>query len=962
MLDYLMAKDMSSWHMGNHTGGDVLDKLINSVDRDGGTTESAPEYNNLWYNSMGRIADYLYGYEGYPAADLHQNPIFCKMLTQQFPLIMCRRATAQLGDSGSTGGLEIHLPYYLYLIQNYRATENPEIAQILYFQNGNTVEGLHETIFTKNPEAIQEDIRKVMDTYGEYAFDKSVLQAGYGFAALRDGSLYGQGSISPHDNQRDFWLKFSKAGTHGHPAALNLGIHAYGLDMAPDLGYPIASDGSDIHINWGFATINHNTVMVNDQKQLRTGSVGTTKHYEDAGRVKLIDVDVPGAYAETDVFRRTVVMVEASDDVSYGVDFFRIRGGDEHLFSFHSQSDTISEIQGFAPVEQGSGSYAGENVPYQASGYENGYSYLKKIRKAEQPKTGEFSVDFEVTDFRKILEDSSGLHLRMTMLNDFELSEITLAEGEPPKRTNNPERLEFVLARRSGKDLDSTFTTVFEPYKGTRYIQSIEQAVVFREDGKPVNQGGDVVRAIQILLEGGRTDYIIYASNNKVKYLIGDEKFPFQGFVGVCTWVDGEMVYAHLSDGSILGNVDGTAAYTGEIVDFTRTLSKENEITVRFDGEVNLQALTGRHIFVENDGVDSGVYPILSAAENKDGTVRLDIGDKRLIRSAQNVTASGGDYTFNIAARQWFTIPLSETVDTGPVFQPVQNLRATANKAFSQYVHAESPSGKALTYHAENLPRGAQFDPESRHFTWTPDQSQLGKHHVAITVSDGALSDTLHFEIEVFSSSSGGAAPDRTSKDEEPKKDEEPEKDREEPVGEQFTDLGGYEWAKESIYKLVELGIVKGTSENTYSPGRDITRADYAILLARAFEVKPAPDVENFADVPADAYYAEELAAAKAAGLVNGVGNNCFDPESAITRQDMMVILYRALKGNGQEFSEATDENLAEFADGAQVAEYAREAAAALVGAGIIAGSGNRLHPQANASRAEVAVMLARIF
>ena len=150
-------------------------------------------------------------------------------------------------------------------------------------------------------------------------------------------------------------------------------------------------------------------------------------------------------------------MVEASDDVSYGVDFFRVKGGSEHLYSFHSQTDEIGEYGGFEYVPQSGGTYQSAKVPFKTPGYLNGYSYLRDVRKAYKPRTGEFFVDFNVKDFRNLVNDSGNLHLRMTMLNDFDLSEITLATGEPAQKYGNPKEIEFVLARRSGTDLDSRY-------------------------------------------------------------------------------------------------------------------------------------------------------------------------------------------------------------------------------------------------------------------------------------------------------------------------------------------------------------------------------------------------------------------------------------------------------------------------------------------------------------------------
>ena len=115
-------------------------------------------------------------------------------------------------------------------------------------------------------------------------------------------------------------------------------------------------------------------------------------------------------------------------------------------------------------------------------------------------------------------------------------------------------------------------------------------------------------------------------------------------------------------------------------------------------------------------------------------------------------------------------------------------------------------------------------------------------------------------------------------------------------------------------------------------------------------------------DVAAKEYYAQELLVAKTAGIVKGVGENRFNPRGEISRQDMMVMLARAMDAQEYELSAADASVLAEYTDSAQVAEYAREAVSRLVKDGVIAGEHGRINPLGKATRAEVAVTLGRIF
>ena len=208
---------------------------------------------------------------------------------------------------------------------------------------------------------------------------------------------------------------------------------------------------------------------------------------------------------------------------------------------------------------------------------------------------------------------------------------------------------------------------------------------------------------------------------------------------------------------------------------------------------------------------------------------------------------------------------------------------------------------------------------------------------------------------------------DENTKDDEPSDGEEdavsdvPQtSDTDEAKTERFIDLGNHAWAADAINSLADEGIIKGTSENTFSPAANITRADFAILLVRAFKLA-SDNTENFADVSASDYFAKELAVARNTGLVNGIGENKFAPRNNITRQDMMVIVYRALAGMGKINVGDGVPDVPQASDFNDVADYARDAVAALINAGLVNGKNGLIAPTDYTTRAEVAVLLARI-
>lgn len=174
-----------------------------------------------------------------------------------------------------------------------------------------------------------------------------------------------------------------------------------------------------------------------------------------------------------------------------------------------------------------------------------------------------------------------------------------------------------------------------------------------------------------------------------------------------------------------------------------------------------------------------------------------------------------------------------------------------------------------------------------------------------------------------------------------------------------FADLAGYEWAKMEIEALATSGIIKGTSDTTFSPGSNTTRADFICLLVRALKFSADIDA-NFIDVAQSDYFYNEVGIAKKLGIALGTGDNLFKPRESISRQDMMVLVSRAMKIAGKQLDESASD-LSKFTDSAEVAPYAVGPVAQLVKEGIIQGSNGRINPKGTAIRAEAAVIIYRI-
>ena len=175
-------------------------------------------------------------------------------------------------------------------------------------------------------------------------------------------------------------------------------------------------------------------------------------------------------------------------------------------------------------------------------------------------------------------------------------------------------------------------------------------------------------------------------------------------------------------------------------------------------------------------------------------------------------------------------------------------------------------------------------------------------------------------------------------------------------IGYRFDDLGSAAWAEKAIKYLSEKEIVNGKENNKFAPLDNVTRQEFVKLVVEAFNIEKTDEKSVFTDVNEDDWSMQYIMAAHKAGIVNGVKEGFFDKNAAISRQDMSVMLYRAM--NCVTTVEAA-EKISEFADDTAIAGYARDAVYSLRNAGVVNGmEDNSFAPSANATRAMAAQMI----
>ncbi|AOZ94699.1 multifunctional 2',3'-cyclic-nucleotide 2'-phosphodiesterase/5'-nucleotidase/3'-nucleotidase [Paenibacillus crassostreae] len=176
-----------------------------------------------------------------------------------------------------------------------------------------------------------------------------------------------------------------------------------------------------------------------------------------------------------------------------------------------------------------------------------------------------------------------------------------------------------------------------------------------------------------------------------------------------------------------------------------------------------------------------------------------------------------------------------------------------------------------------------------------------------------------------------------------------------------FTDLDGH-WAKKEIEAIASKLIVNGVNDNQFAPSKDITRAEFTALLTRSMGLTTSTGITTFNDVAANSWYASTIEAATQLGLVQGVAPDRFAPNATITRAEMAVMIARAIEIVNPTAVSNTNASLNKFSDNSSIPQWASAQVALLVEEGILQGNEKNIFAPSNkATRAEAALILQRM-
>jgi len=171
-----------------------------------------------------------------------------------------------------------------------------------------------------------------------------------------------------------------------------------------------------------------------------------------------------------------------------------------------------------------------------------------------------------------------------------------------------------------------------------------------------------------------------------------------------------------------------------------------------------------------------------------------------------------------------------------------------------------------------------------------------------------------------------------------------------------FSDIVGHK-NQTAIEKLAGMEIINGMGGDRFAPNETMTRVQFCTIVVKALGLMPQTN-SSFSDVPTKQWYAGYVGTASDKGIVNGVGNNHFNPDGTITRQEAAAMVARAAKVMGLDTSgDDADEILLLFSDGDSVAAWAKDSVAWCYESGILTDEGS-IQPDKAILRCEIAQMI----
>ncbi|MCC7300023.1 MAG: heparinase II/III family protein [Verrucomicrobia bacterium] len=539
------SEEMVDWVLNNkeyklYIYMPLYDALYNLIYRDGVPFES-PSYNLHWIEDLTKMANML----KLSGVDVYKEPRFKRLYDWGLDLVCAGNFTPALGDAGN---MSERGKFYRedLLLNAYKAYGDPLYAKLILELNPvNAGCDISSKPMTKE---LREAASKVSGAHG-YA---SRHLPGYGLATLQNNSPAHPIALS---------LFYGRFVGHAHRDRMQLDIFAENASLIPDFGYPETANSSDPRRAGFFDnTVSHNTVVVDRKKQ--SDSRGRCLVYDTGDICQYVEAENYSAYPGVCTnYNRSTAMITPSDEKAYLIDIFRVQGGSQHDWLVHG---THADVQTTIPLSAPrGGTLAGENVAY-GYYYDNprlaaapagtinynsytgsGFQFLYNVQEGELPSEATVTWNVITSGPRafSLISANPGAYLKAFLIGKDE--QIFLCDGKPQQnRKDSPESVKFLVRRKTGENLKSTFITVFEPGAGAELIKSVT----------PVGGFIDDLTVLKIEFFTGEVDYYFNALT-PVQEITLENGIRFAGKAG-CLSLDktGGVKSAWLAGGSSLAH------------------------------------------------------------------------------------------------------------------------------------------------------------------------------------------------------------------------------------------------------------------------------------------------------------------------------------------------------------------------------------------------------------------------
>ena len=160
-------------------------------------------------------------------------------------------------------------------------------------------------------------------------------------------------------------------------------------------------------------------------------------------------------------------------------------------------------------------------------------------------------------------------------------------------------------------------------------------------------------------------------------------------------------------------------------------------------------------------------------------------------------------------------------------------------------------------------------------------------------------------------------------------------------------------WYQAAMDYAVQEGLLKGDENGNLNPEKNATRAEVITILMRIFRNTQGKDLSHYIDVSGYDWFYDAMSTAAAMQVLKGYPDHTMRPNAAITRQETFALISRVFA-----VPQGGAAALSRFSDQGSIADWAKAALAGMVEQGYLQGDGDRMRPNDNISRAEIAQVL----